>query len=154
MCSVLFGKIFIVTHTESFFSCSFASSDFCLQPKICWPAANTEASRCMREKSSGEYQCMVPYNSVSIFGFLSQSYWFCFLCFIFQCPNFMGVAWPFWQVRTRVHWYGFQNFIQNIVFAKYHWQLSRNLKREQRKLYPMSQIRCMRSAEISLSIFA
>ena len=68
----LFGKIFIVTHKESFFSCSFASSDFCLQPKICWPAADTEASRRMQEKSSGEYQCMVQYNSVSIFGFLSR----------------------------------------------------------------------------------
>ena len=32
-------KPFKVTRVESFFSRGFASSDFCLRPKICWPAA-------------------------------------------------------------------------------------------------------------------
>ena len=68
-----FGKVFIVTHAISFFSQifsrGFASSDFCLRPKICLPAAETEASRRTWEKSSGE-QGTVQYNSVSMFGFL------------------------------------------------------------------------------------
>ena len=33
------AKPFKVTRVESFFSRGFASGDFCLRPKICWPAA-------------------------------------------------------------------------------------------------------------------
>ena len=55
-----FGKVFILNHAKSIFSRvfspGFASSDFCLRPKIGRAAADTEASRRTQERVYGSIQ--------------------------------------------------------------------------------------------------
>ena len=69
MCGFRFGKVFIVTHAKSFFSCGFASSDFYLRPKICWPTP-TPKYPAARGKNPSVTGVRFKYNSVSMFGFL------------------------------------------------------------------------------------